>query len=263
MKHILQNTVPLLFVLTSTPTLANEILPREGTANADERHWLVGGILVAQDSPYRDVSPSLFPIPYLAWETANLHLGTDKLQYDFLHANSDSTGIDFTLSLIADPRFGTPDPDDDSPLEELSRDLAFEAGLEATAEFGPLFLSSTTMIDLFGVHSGLLSTLEFGIEVPVWKGSFELSLATTYQSSDLSEYLYGVSAAEATADLTSYQPGDTWITSIEATYLHPLSDSAFLAAGLSVDLLNSAASDSPRLDDDLELQGFCGLIWKF
>ena len=251
----------LIFTLWPATAMSQEILHCSTPPNPAGGHWLFGAAALFEVSPYKDASDEISILPYLAYETEHLHIGIDEISYDFGIISSEE--IEITLTALINPRFGTPDPDDDDNLGQLSRDLALEAGLRARLEYGQLFAEATFLADITGEHDGFSAELELGIGMPLGKGALELSLSATYHDSQLSHYLYGVNPAEATATIAAYDPGATWTTTLEATYFRPLSESSAWILGASIDLLDSGASDSTRLDDDHEINLFTGIIWRF
>lgn len=222
-----------------------------GPANADflspgEREGLTLGVAVIADwSPYEGTdSPSTTPVPFIAYDWKNLHLGVDGVSYTFFD------GAKFEVSALLEPRWSFGDPEDSPLFEDIERDTALEAGLEANVDFGAFYLSGTALQDVSNVHSGFEGSTEVGIEGDI--GSLEMSIGAGYSFRDenLSAHIYGVTAAEARVGLTAYSPGAAWHPYVEIDAFHPIGNSMGLLAFARFEQLGNSATNSPLISRD-------------
>ena len=92
------------------------------------------------------------------------------------------------------------------------------------------YLRSTLLADVTGKYDGFSLAARIGKVIPVGEyGSLDLSIGAAYFDDNLSEYLFGVSAAQATPTFGIYDVDATWRASLHARFLQPISQTQFLS----------------------------------
>ena len=216
--------------------------------------WLLGFGVIADFPAYDDTdSPEMIPIPYIAYEWENAHLGIDGFSYDFLGTEN------FELTALVEPRWSFTDPEDSPLFENIDRDTALEAGLGATLNLGNFYLQGQALQDISGVHEGHESSVSVGFEQDLGAFAFDLEVGAVYRNDDLNLHLYGVKADEETASLTQYAPGETVHPYTEANLMMPIGDSMGLIAFGRVEQFEDEIKDSPLVSRDTE--GTVGLVF--
>ncbi len=222
-----------------------------GTANAeitgfgDSEGFTAGLGVVAQWSPYDGAdSPSTTPIPYIAYDWENAHLGIDGFSYSFF--NSDS----LTVSTLLEPRWSFGDPEDSPLFEDIERDTALEAGLEAQVQFGSAYLGGTVLHDISNVHGGFEGIAQAGFGADFGPFELDAAIGSAYRDKDLSLHLYGVKSKEARAGLAAFAPDAAWYPFVQTELFYPIGDSMGAVAFAKYERLDDAAKDSPLISKD-------------
>ncbi len=223
--------------------------------------WIVGARVNFRDTAYRGVGTEWGILPYIAYQKGKAHIGFDRITYELAtFGNENAKG---SLSAMIRPRTGRPDPDDDA-FFGADRDFSIDAGLRARIDFPNFYLRSTLLADVTGKYDGFSLAARIGKVIPVGEyGSLDLSIGAAYFNENLSEYLYGVSASQATLASGIYDAGATWRATIDARFLQPIFKNQFIVLGASLRLLDSEASDSTLLDDDKDVSVFVSYGWRF
>lgn len=211
----------------------------------DSEGLTVGLGVIADWSPYEGAdSPSTTPIPYLAYDWENAHLGVDGFSYSFF--NNDM----ITVSALLEPRWSFGDPEDSPLFEDIERDTALEAGLEVDLSLGGLFVSGNILHDVSDVHSGFEGSAEAGFETELGGLQLSTSVGYAYRDKDLSTHLYGVRNDEAREGLDAYIPKASWYPYASADAIYPISDSMGILAFAKYEHLGSDATNSPLISKD-------------
>lgn len=220
-----------------------------------EGDWIVGLLADGGQSPYIGGEDSVDLIPYFAFETDRLHLGIDELSYELIDTDN------LALSVMLDPRFA-PDLPDTALFDGLTRDTAFELGLAATYEIGAASANLSVQHDVSGAHDGFAGELSFGYKAELGPIGLDMTAGLQFHDANLNNYLYGVSAAEVTADRAAFDMGDTVNPFAEVTALMQVSDHAFLLGEVKYTDLGKAI-DSPLVDRDTVTDVTLGLLFQF
>ena len=233
----------------------------ELATDTDKATWIVGARVNFRDTAYRGVGTEWGILPYIAYQKGKAHIGFDRISYELAtFGNENAKG---TLSAMIRPRTGRPDPNDDA-FFGADRDFSIDAGLRARIDFPSFYLRSTLLADVTGKYDGFSLAARIGKVIPVGEyGSLDLSIGAAYFDQNLSEYLYGVSAAQATPTFGIYDADSTWRATVDARFIQPLSKTQFIVLGASLRLLDSEASNSTLLDDDKDVSVFVSYGWRF
>lgn len=221
------------------------------TANAEingfgDREGFTAGIGVIADwAPYDGAdTPSTTPVPYLAYDWENAHLGVDGFDYSFFKTDQ----VTLTASIV--PRWSFGDPEDSPLFEDIERDTALEAGLGAEISLGHFFVGGSFRQDISNVHTGYEGASEIGIEAEFGKFEVETTIGYVYRDKHLSAHLYGVGSDEARAGLSAYAPNAAWYPNIRAELLYPIGRSMGVLAFAEYEQLGSDAKNSPLVSGD-------------
>ena len=227
----------------------------------DKATWLFGVRVNYRETAYRDIGPEWGILPYVAYQKGKAHIGFDRITYELAtFGNEEAKG---SLSAMVRPRTGRPDPNDDA-FFGADRDFSIDAGLRARIDFPSFYFRSTLLADVTGKYDGFSLAARIGNVIPVGEyGSLDLSIGAAYFDENLSEYLFGVSAAQATPTFGIYDADATWRATVNARFIQPLSQTQFIVLGASLNLLDSGASNSTLLDDDKEFSFFASYGWRF
>jgi outer membrane protein len=220
-----------------------------------EGNWIIGILADGSQSPFVGGEDDAQLLPYLAYETDRLHIGIDEISYALIDTQN------LELSVMLDPRYASDLPDT-VLFDGLTRDDAFEAGISASYSFGAASANLSLQHDVSGVHNGLAGAFSLSYEVELGSIELDLNAGVKLQDADLNNYLYGVSAADVTADRAAFEMDNTINAFAEVTALMPISENAFLLGEVTYTDLGKAA-DSPLVDRDQKTDVTLGLLFQF
>lgn len=198
-------TAQLIFALTlcaGTPALA-----QDGFQGPGESEGLTLGIAVLADfSAYEGVDEvEANPLPYVAYDWENLHIGIDGFTYTFWDNEA------FELTALAEPRFAFTDPAESPLFEGIDRKTTAEAGLRARFNAGVAYAEIQGTHDVLDVHNGYETSARVGVEFELGRVAFDLAGGVSYRDKNLNDHLFGVRSEEASATLAQFTP----VSSIE------------------------------------------------
>ena len=240
--------------MTHRSLTAVALISMASTATA-EGDWIVGIAIDGGQSPYVGDEDSVEALPYVAFETDTFHIGIDGLRYQVF----DNGPLSLEASL--EPRFSPDFPDTDL-FDGLKRDDTLDAGLAATYSFGQAYAQATVEGDVTGVHDGYSISFAVGYEAEAAFALIGASAGVRFRDANLNNYLYGVSADEATASRSAFKMSDTANAFAEITALMPVAEDVFLIGEVSfIDLGDTA--DSPLVDRDHLVGVTIGVGYQF
>ena len=198
--------------LLTTPAIMGCFLATALTAHADGV-WTLGLFAGVENDLYVNSKDQAEAIPYLAYDTEKFHFGLDGIAY---HAMvTDNAIFSFLLSPRMEPNYSK------GPVfAGLKRDTAVELGFDGQYYFGPAYIGASGLVDISDTHNGYEVSTKLGFVLESGAFSLDASVGARHRSKKLNQYLFGVSATEATASRTAFQVGETTtaIASISAAY---------------------------------------------
>ena len=170
----------------------------------------------------------------------------------------------FQLDLYTRWRFQSLDPDSNEFFEGLEeRKQTLDAGIRAgiVQDWGELRLSWLT--DTLGRHNGneVQLTYRYRFESGAW--SFSPYISWFWQDESLTDYYFGVSADEATADRPEFSAGESQWLSLGVNTSWHISDRIVLFANLAFAGTDTDVLDGPLTDEDGFSQLFVGGTYIF
>ncbi|QFT82009.1 MltA-interacting protein precursor [Roseovarius sp. THAF27] len=228
-------------------------------AQEGQSGFSIGAAVVGGNSIYRGEDDFALPLPLLRYDSEAFSIGLpDGLRVN-LYRNSG-----FELGAIATPRiFALVDPDGPY-LQGIDREVTVDVGFQASYEFAPgteVFARAVT--EATDEHDGSEIELALRRSIPKGKIIFNMEAGATWQSSQLSTYMYGVRASEAVAGRPGYDPGDVVIPHLSIGAVYPLSASTRLIADIRAEFLPDEVSSSPIISDDVAIGAVLGLSYTF
>lgn len=222
----------------------------------------LGGALRSRGGMYRDATRSLSEewdlVPLLVYDGPHLFLR--GLEAGLHIVRGDEVG----LNLLMRYRFEGLDPEMDPFYEGLEpREHTVDAGVELVFGRGDGEFRLSWLTDTLDRHDG--SSLEFTYSRTIEYGHWALSpfLTWSYYDRDLTDYYYGVSAAEASPDRPRYRPGSSHWLSTGVAASRRLSDRVEVFANAGLGSADASVTDSPLVADDYRLSAFVGASYVF
>jgi outer membrane protein len=239
--------------------------------DVSETRTILGGELALgfgafwEDSPYKGVGHEVDPVPIIEYRYRNglFQIATeDGIEASYTLINNNG----FSFGPLAALMFGEGFEEDDSDyltgMDEPESTL-LQGGLFCIYETSELEFELKFLNELQGEHSGQQIELSIEREWEFGKFGIEPSISAQYQSSDWTDYYYGVSASEARPGRPKYDPGSAINLSAELMVQYELSPRIDLIGMVECTQLDSCIDDSPIIEKDLFFEVFFGIIYKF
>lgn len=194
-------------------------------------------------------------VPMLSYDTERLHIGLDGVSYEAF-----DYGIG-TVSLSLGYR-GAPDFPDKDLFKGLKRDGAVEAGIGTMLNFGDAYLGLDVSKDITDAHKGTEATATIGYVLDAGAFQVDMAIGAKYRDAKLNQYLYGVTAAEATSVRAAYTAEKTTTGFASLTVGYPITDSVTLIGSVDYEDLGKSA-DSPLVKEQHPVSFGLGAIMRF
>ncbi|MGI9235458.1 MAG: MipA/OmpV family protein [Woeseiaceae bacterium] len=251
---------PLLYmaVLATSTGLTQEVseisVPKAPAGTAA----LGAGARIAQNPYFETDSRDLDLVP--------LYLFEGK----YLFARGTSGGVHllrndvFELNLYTRYRFQQLDPDGNdfyAGLEEREQTLDAGVQLGIRQKWGEIKLDWVT--DTLHRHDGEEVRFSYRYRFDAGPWSISPFVSWSYQDEDLTNYYFGVSDAEATAERPAYRPGDAQWVSFGVNTSWQVSDRFLLFGNVVFGGAESEVRDSPLVEEDSFSSTFMGGTYLF
>lgn len=227
-----------------------------------EGQWTTGVMVTAETGYYTGTGDDVLVLPYLAYDSDKFHFGvTDGLAYHFASIEGQN-GNGGRFSAVLRPRW-EPGLRDTGPFAVLDRDIAVEAGLSARYNIHQsYFAEAEALADLSGVHEGYEVSGAVGFMYAAKRFSFEGRVGARYRSEDLNQYLFGVSADEATAQWAAFTAGDGVTGFARLTVSYGISKNIALVGDLTFEDFGGLTK-SPLVENSTNSALSLGILYQF
>jgi outer membrane protein len=216
-----------------------------------------------EKSPYKGVGYEADPVPIIQYRNGPFQIATeDGIEFSYLLFEDENFSIGPLGSLMIGGGFEEDDSSDLTGMDEPESTL-FHGGFFSTYETPYFDLGLKFLNELQGEHSG--QQIELSIEREYIFGEFEIepSFSIEYQSSDWTDYFYGVSRNEVRSGRAEYDPGSAVNFSVGLMAQRKLSNNMSLIGMIECTKLDSSIDNSPIVEEDLILETFFGIMYNF
>ncbi|MBX2836508.1 MAG: MipA/OmpV family protein [Gammaproteobacteria bacterium] len=151
-----------------------------------------------------------------------------------------------SLELIATNQFGDVDYSDIDNLESIEdRPGDISLGVRTSYLFDDRLLQFELVSDVLDSHNGYVGAVHVGQQKQVLNWNFYGLAGIRYFSENVIDHFFGVSAAEATAEIPQYQAADGVMPSIQLGAIVPLSEKWTVDLQVEYAKFPDSVSDSP------------------
>jgi outer membrane protein len=208
--------------------------------------------------PYKNVDPTVYPIPVVVAVSAPFYL---KIDTGGCRLFSDSN---MTFDVIGKFRTDGYNNEDSEKLDGMhNRNMTVDVGGEfgISGNWGELYTRILT--DALGQHDGQEFRVTYAKPFEFEKSEISPSVGFALLSSNLADYYYGVRDDEARADRPAYNPGASvnWFVGLDANY--QLNDDWTLLTSITYYWLDSDIRNSPIVNKDYTISILAGAMYRF
>jgi len=247
----------LLFFLIALTGTGNSLAENSST-NRTPLKLNAGLGAFYRSNPYRGADSDIIPFPLLTYEGRNFFLRGTKLGYHLFKKES------LILSLLGSYRGDGYESGDSSFLQGMEdRDGTLEAGLQASVATPFGRLSASLLSDVLSEHSGHEVKISLSKRFSLQKLSVIPSASVIWQSSQLTNYYYGVRTIETSMNRPAYKVGSSSLVKLGVMMNYRLVDRWSVTGQFGVIRLADKITDSPIVEDDFVASGFVGCGYQF
>jgi outer membrane protein len=239
--------------------------------NVSKETSLFGGELALgfgtfyEKSPYKGVGYEVDPVPIIQYQYRNglFQVATeDGVECSYTLFKSDRFSFGPLAAAMIGDGFEEDDSDHLTGMDEPDM-ITYHGGLFCNYEAPNWGIELKFYNELLNEHSGQEVELSLEREWEFGKFGIEPSISAKYQSSDWTDYYYGVSMNEVRPGRPKYDPGSAINFSAELMLQYDLSPNISLIGMLECENLDSSISRSPIIERDLIFELFFGIMYSF
>ncbi len=216
----------------------------------------LGAAVIFESDVYRGVDSEIQPVPFLRYENGPFEIMTqDGLTISYKIFQGESYSIAALGEYIFEEGYDPGDSNYLTGMDELGS--TYSVGLESEIMVGDFIAGIELLHDISSEKSG--QEVEFSLEYP-WHVA---GLNVSWLSRKKVDYLYGVSAREATLARPLYDPASCFEIGAELMIQKPFLENYTFLALIEANKLGSEISSSPIVDDDIEMSAVLGIMYNF
>ena len=249
----------IVLALNSYATAAPVSIDASNIAGEDSSSRFGIGISRSNTSRvYEGIDDQAANLPFILARFEDFYIEGLNIGYTLSHEDPVS------WDLVAIPRFLGYEENDSTVLDGLGdAHYSYHGGISASWDSPLGLVNIQGLTDLLGQSGGseVIGSLSHAYHM----GNFTLTPAISFnwQDTELVDYYYGVSNANARPGRDSYKGDSTINTAVSLTVGYSLSDNLQLIGQLRADQYGSEIEDSPLVDTDNTSSTSVGLLYKF
>lgn len=242
MRHL------LLFLLSSTFLIAEKLTLGVGP--------------YIQTQAYKDVDPILVPSPVIFYDNSLVYARWTRFGVYFLGEKTED--YSWGLSLSVQPRpYGYAASDSEFLKGMDERKSSFEGGVALSIQKEKAFFELMLFTDMLYKNKAYILKGEVGYEYQLGDLTLYPGLSIHYQSSEFTDYYYGVKQSEANTQRAYYSPKGDFGFALHSYIQYSLTKQLSLFAHIKMEKLSNEAKKSPLVEDTTITSGLLSLIYTF
>ncbi|MET0072422.1 MAG: MipA/OmpV family protein [Candidatus Thiodiazotropha sp.] len=253
-------------------TLAAAVVLSLGSQQVSAGEWRVGANVAGGKNPFLGEDNVAVLIPMIAYKGERFHANLGNPGISFFNGSTNFAGLgytivqadDYNIDLVGRVRAMGLYPEDNDELEGLDdRDPGFDIGVSARWQTGFGELNAQLLADVSDTSDGQEVILSYAYPLKHGQWSLRPELGVSWQSSNMTDYYFGVDSDEATARRAVYE-ADAAVTPFAGVeFAYAFDQRIDLVGGVGVGRLGDEISDSPIVDERNLTGGYLGLSYKF
>ena len=218
----------------------------------------LGAAVVVIEQPYRDVRPTVVPVPWINWRWDRLHIDGMSAGYDLAQKPS------YTMSLVIQPRFDQVSAGESPDLSAIrSRSMSLDGGVSVGTRYAGISFSLSAVHDTLGKSHGSVLAAGLSKGLPYAGSWWVLSTGIDWEDRRSTNYYFGVSPSEAGPSRPAYSPASAVNAHVGVFCLHPLGGKWTAVLGTQYTKLGHSIADSPLVGSDYGAIFVLGATYDF
>jgi outer membrane scaffolding protein for murein synthesis (MipA/OmpV family) len=157
--------------------------------------------------------------------------------------NNDFIGMDLIIGKEHDSF--AKDKEDELLLPINVRNADWSAGFRSAVYLGPLVLQGQVRKEITDYHNGWTASVQTGTSIQIKNLNIHGLVGASYQSEEVMDYFYGVTAAEVSSDFSEYNPGEDITYNAELGASYPVSENWIVRGQVNYMQYSDSLVDSP------------------
>ncbi len=237
----------------------NEENPSQNEKSQDR--FLIGAGILAKEEAYKGVDLKVYPLPFFSYTGRKWSFEGTQFRYNLTDEDN------FSVNTIVRLRTDGFDADDSSDLDGMSdRDVSLDAGLGLAVSGDWGILSADLLTDAAGKHKGQEVKLTYLRQLRDLLGFEKLRVGpfvgTSWRSSSLNDYYYGVRLGEVRPGRPAYDSGDSIDFFAGVRFDYGLNERWSLFMMFQNQWLGSEITDSPIVESHHMISIVTGLVYR-
>ncbi len=248
-------------LLSASSVFAADEDPQEQLAKAAATDtgsgWIFGGGVAVTNPGYVGYSRQVTPFPLVFYHNGRFFFAGVSAGYLL------SNGEHYRVALVLQPtlnRLNASDSPQLAGIQSRQWSLAGGANLETFGDWGHLNVG--VFHDLLDRNNGTSANLGYRFPFHAGEWTFSPGIGLRWEDSNLTDYYYGVSAAEARAGRPAYSPGSDTSPYISFGVSTAISEHWQFRGDISYMRFGSAIHDSPIVDRSGSPTIFIGFVYN-
>jgi outer membrane scaffolding protein for murein synthesis (MipA/OmpV family) len=157
--------------------------------------------------------------------------------------NNDFIGMDLIIGKEHDAF--AEDKEDTLLLPISVRNADWSAGFRSAVYLGPLVVQGQVRREITDYHGGFTASLQSGLGFQIRNLNIHGVVGASYQSEEVVDYYYGVTAAEASTNFAEYNPGEDLTYNAEVGASFPISEDWIIRGQVNYTQYSESIVNSP------------------
>jgi outer membrane protein len=171
---------------------------------------------------------------------------------------------DYTLSFGLVPELNRLRASDSPELAGLqTREWTIDGSMNLSVRQPWGDTSFAVLHDILDRNNGTELRANYSYPIVLGTGRLTPAIGVTWESTNLTNYYYGVNTAESLPNRPAYSPGSALNPTAQLDYSVPVSDRWSLGAGIGYTHFDGTIRDSPIVDRSGSLSGMISLVYSF
>jgi outer membrane protein len=234
--------------------------------------WRIGANVAGGRSPIVGEDNSAALIPMVAYKGERFYANLGNPGLSFFNGSTNFGGLgysviktdDYNIDLVGRIRAIGIYPDDNDELDGLDdRDPGLDLGVTARLNTAIGEFNGQLLADVSNKSEGQEVILSYAFPFSYGQLRFRPELGVSWQSSDLTDYYFGVDTNEATARRAVYEAEASVTPFAGIEFEYAFNQRFDLVGGVGVGRLGDEISDSPIVDERNLAGSYLGVSYKF
>jgi outer membrane protein len=242
----------MISILASLPILMGAL------AQAGE--FTLGAGVYSSKPAYTDFKDTYGPLPIINYQGEGWSVGALGASIDLLSNENSPLALSVVLASNGD---GFDDGDSKVFSGMKERDNSVDLGLAIDYKLKMGSIGVSLMGDVSSTHKGYVFDINYSNDIALLGGFFEPSVGIEMQSSNYTDYYYGVRNSEVTAIRKAYIVDYAKNPYIEYSYIYPINENFKLLHGANITKLDRVIKNSSIVNRSNAWSTFIGISYTY